>query len=162
MGKTKIILLTAEQRAALQKGYKTGKTHSFRQRCQMILLKSAEKRTSLEISRVLGCCEISVNNWIERFEAEGVKGLETRRGRGRKPKLSMQNPAHVQKVQREIAKNPQSVKTVVARLSEDLDLQMHPDTLKRFLKKTTIASAEHAPVSNHGKWLPSESSKKRN
>lgn len=160
MGKTKIILLTGEQRAALQKGYKTGKTHSFRQRCQMILLKSAEKRTSLEISRVLGCCEISVNNWIERFEAEGVKGLETRQGRGRKPKLSMQNPAHVRKVQREIAKNPQSVKTVVARLSEDLDLQMHPDTLKRFLKKTITASAEHALVSNQGKWLPSESLRK--
>ncbi|WP_432636773.1 helix-turn-helix domain-containing protein [Bacteroides cellulosilyticus] len=28
---------------------------------------------------------ISVNSWVKRFESEGVKGLETRPGRGRKP-----------------------------------------------------------------------------
>lgn len=26
-----------------------------------------------------------VNSWVKRFEAEGIKGLETRPGRGRKP-----------------------------------------------------------------------------
>jgi hypothetical protein len=35
MGKTKVIELTAEQRAALEKGYRTGKSHCFRTRCQM-------------------------------------------------------------------------------------------------------------------------------
>jgi hypothetical protein len=31
------------------------------------------------------------------------------------------------------------VKTVVAKLEEDLEVQMHPDTLKRFLKRMVIA-----------------------
>ncbi|MEJ7863343.1 MAG: hypothetical protein WKF90_17065 [Pyrinomonadaceae bacterium] len=65
MGKTKVIELTVEQRTALEKGYRTGKSYCFRTRCQMILLKS-EKRTSVEVAAVLGCCEMVVNNWLVR------------------------------------------------------------------------------------------------
>jgi transposase len=41
---------------------------------------------------------------------------------------------HLQTVKADIARHPQSVKTVVAKLEEELDVAMHPDTLKRFLK----------------------------
>ncbi len=159
MGKTKVIELTAEQRAELEKGYRTGKSHCFRTRCQMILLKS-EKRTSEEIAAVLGCCEMVVNNWLARYEEEGFKGLTTRAGRGRPPILSQQNPMHLQKVAEQIKKHPNSVKTVVAVLEADLNLMMHPETLKRFLKKTSIGSAAPAPGLNHGKWLPKEKRRK--
>ena len=83
MGKIKVIELTTEQRLELENGYKNGKSHSFRQRCQIILLKS-EKRTSLEIKDILGGCEMVINNWLNRYQAEGIKGLKTRAGRGRK------------------------------------------------------------------------------
>ncbi len=159
MGKTKVIELTAEQRAELEKGYRTGKSHCFRTRCQMILLKS-EKRTSLEIADLLGCCEMVVNNWIKRYEEEAIKGLATRAGRGRPPILSQQNPAHVQKVAEEIKKHPNSVKTVVAKLGEDLDLLMHPETLKRILKKTSIGSAAPERGSSRGKWRRREKPRK--
>lgn len=108
MGKTRIIELTDEQRAALEKGYRKGNNHAFRLRCQMVLLKS-EKRSSVEISRIPGCCEVVINNWLTRFEQEGIQGLQTRAGRGRKPKLSTHNPVHLQKVKAEIALHPQSV-----------------------------------------------------
>ena len=160
MGKTKVIELTAEQRAELEKGYRTGKSHCFRTRCQMILLKS-EKRTSIEVAEVLGCCEMVVNNWLVRYQTEGIEGLQTRAGRGRPPILSQQNPEHLKKVEAEIKKHPNSVKTVVAALEADLDLTMHPETLKRFLKKTSIASIAPAPGSNQGKWLRKEKKKKR-
>lgn len=143
----------------LEKGYRSGKSHTFRVRCQMVLLKS-EKRTSVEVAEVLGCCEMAVNNWLARYLSEGVKGLATRAGRGRPPILSHQNPVHLQKVKMEIKRHPNSVKTVVAKLEEDLDLTMHPETLRRFLKKTSIAFAAPAPVSSRGKWLPSEKRKK--
>lgn len=159
MGKTKVIQLSDEQRAELEKGYRSGKSHTFRLRCQMVLLKS-EKRTSVEVAKVLGCCEMAVNNWLARYSSEGVKGLATRAGRGRPPVLSLQNPVHLSKVRAEIKRHPNSVKTVVAKLEEDLDLTMHPETLRRFLKKTSIASAARAPVSSRGKWLPSEKRKK--
>ncbi|MCY7377479.1 MAG: helix-turn-helix domain-containing protein [Pyrinomonadaceae bacterium] len=159
MGKTKVAELTAEQRAELEKGYRTGESHCFRTRCQVILLKS-EKRTSVEVAAVLGCCEMVVNNWLVRYETEGITGLATRAGRGRPPILSQQNPGHLKKVQDEIAKHPNSVKTVVAVLEEDLNLLMHPETLKRFLKKTSIGSAAPAPGSNPGRWLKKEQKKR--
>jgi len=155
MGKTRTIELTDEQRTALEQGYRRGKNHVFRLRCQMVLLKS-EKRSSVEIAEILGCCEVVINTWLNRFEQEGITGLQTRAGRGRKPKLSTQNPVHLQKVKAEIANHPQSVKTVIAKLEEDLDLQMHPDTLKRFLKRLVTASADSGGVSNQGRWQMKE------
>lgn len=90
MGKTRIIELTTEQRTELEWGYRKGKSHSFRQRCQMILLKS-KRRSSVEVSEILDCCEVVINRWLNRFAAEGIEGLNTRAGRGCKPKLSTQN-----------------------------------------------------------------------
>ena len=78
---------------------------------------------------------MAVNNWLARYETEAIEGLKTRAGRGRPLILSQQNPLHLQKVKAEIEKHPNSVKTVAAILEEDLDLAMHPETLKRFLKK---------------------------
>src|ERR671912_1806862 len=86
MGKIKTVELTRAQRAALEKGSRTGSSHAFRLRCQMILLKS-ERRTAVEIADLLGCCEVVVNNWLKRYEAEGIEGLRTKPGRGRKPVL---------------------------------------------------------------------------
>lgn len=159
MGKTKVVQLNQEQRAELEKGYKNGKSHAFRTRCRMVLLKS-EKRSSVEVADFLGCCEVAVNNWLARFEEEGVEGLKTRAGRGRPPILSQQNPEHLQKVKAEIKKHPNSVKTVVALLEEDLALAMHSETLKRFLKKMVTDSVAHERGLSQGKWVLKEPKKK--
>lgn len=160
MGKKKTVQLSGDLRAELEKGYRKGKSHAFRERCQMILLKS-EDRTSVEVAEILGCCEMSVNNWQKRYLAEGIKGLETRPGRGRPPILSQQNPEHLQKVQKEIKRHPNSVKTVVAALEADLDLSMHPETLKRFLKKMVTDSLAHERGSSQGRWVLREPERKR-
>jgi hypothetical protein len=86
--------------------------------------------------------------------------LKTRAGRGRPPILSEQNPLHLQKVKAEIEKHPNSVKTVVARLEEDLALLMHPETLKRFLKKMVTDSVAPERGSKSGRWVLSEPKKK--
>lgn len=160
MGKKKIVELSVEQRAELEKGYRKGKSHTFRERCQMMLLKS-ENRTSKEVAEILGCCEVAVNNWLKRYQSEGIKGLETRAGRGRPPILSQQNAEHLRKVETQIKKHPNSVKTVVAQLEEDLDLKMHPETLKRFLKKMVTDSVEQERGSSRGRWVLKEPRKKQ-
>ena len=160
MGKKKVVELSTEQRTELEKGYRKGKSHAFRQRCQMILLK-AENRTSMEVVEILGGCEVVVNNWLKRFEAEGIKGLKTRAGRGRPPILSQQNPEHLKKVAAGIKEHPNSVKTVIAKLEEDLGLEMSLDTLKRFLKKMVIDSVAHERGSSRGKWVLRERKKKK-
>ncbi len=64
MGKIRTIELTIEQEKALQEGYQKGKTHAFRKRCQLVLLKS-EGRTSKEVSQIIKMNEISIiTGWI--------------------------------------------------------------------------------------------------
>ncbi len=137
MGKTKIIELTNEQRLALEKGYRNGTSHVFRQRCQMVLLKS-EKRSSLEITKILGGCEMSINNWLRRYEAEGIAGLKTRAGRGRRAIL--QPTTDLAYVTAALKKSRQRLSLAKAELEQSLDKQFSTATLKRFLKKTVAAS----------------------
>ena len=82
--KIKVIQLTDEQRLQLEEGFRQGKSHAYRMRCRTILLK-AKGLTSKEVGVQTEQTHISVNSWVKRFETEGIKGLETRPGRGRKP-----------------------------------------------------------------------------
>ncbi|MDQ3374644.1 MAG: helix-turn-helix domain-containing protein [Acidobacteriota bacterium] len=139
MGKTKVIELTTVQREALEDGYRNGRTHSFRQRCQMVLLKS-EKRTSLEVVGILlGGCEMTVNNWLARYEEEGIEGLQTRPGRGRKAILQA---ADLEQVKEAVKQSRQRISVARAELAESLGKDFSHSSLKRFLKKTLAATNE--------------------
>ena len=41
------------------------------------------------MGQVVGLCQVSVNSWVKRYGQEGIEGLKTKPGRGRKPLLSM-------------------------------------------------------------------------
>jgi transposase len=138
MGKTKVIELTKEQGEELEKGYREGRTHSFRQRCQMILLKS-EKRTSLEVVNILGSCEMTVNNWLRRYEQQGIEGLRTRPGRGRKGILRAEDLAQVKA---RVKASREKIAVAQAELQTSLGKSFSRSTLKRYLKKTVAAINE--------------------
>ncbi len=67
MSNIKTIELCAVERATLEQGYRNGASHTFRMRCQIILLKS-ESRPSAEVGGIVGCCEMTVNNWLSRYQ----------------------------------------------------------------------------------------------
>ena len=136
MGKTKVIKLTAGQREELENGYRNGQTHSFRQRCQMILLKS-EERNSREVVGILGSCEMTVNNWLKRYQGEGIKGLKTRPGRGRKAILQAED---LEQVKRAVKQSRQKISVARAELEASLGKEFSHSSLKRFLKKTLAAT----------------------
>ncbi len=138
MGKTKVIKLTAAQKAELENGYRNGQTHSFRQRCQMVLLKS-EERTSVEVVSILGSCEMTVNNWLKRYESEGLEGLRTRAGRGRKAILQA---VDLPQVKAAVKQSRQRIEAARAELEESLGKEFSHSSLKRFLKKTLAATNE--------------------
>ena len=139
MGKTKVIQLSDQQRQALEDGYRNGKSHAFRERCQMILLKS-EKRTSREIARFLNCHKITVHEWVKRFETEGIEGLQTRPGRGRRAILSASTDLGA--VRAAVERSRQRISLAKAELEAELQKPFSTTTLKRFLKKTIAASNE--------------------
>lgn len=68
----------------MEESFRKGKSHTFRMRYRAVLLKSSGL-TSKTVGEQTEMTHISVNSWVKRFEAEGIKGLETRPGRGRKP-----------------------------------------------------------------------------
>jgi hypothetical protein len=107
MGKTNVIELTTEQRLALENGHRKGKSHALRMRCQMVLLKS-EKRSSLEVIKILGCCEIVINNWLNRYEEEGIKGVGDSHGAWPQAQTEHTKSASLQTAKAEIAKHPDS------------------------------------------------------
>src|ERR671933_205122 len=144
MGKIKTVELSRAQRAALEKGYRTDSTHAFRTRCQMILLKS-ERRTAIEIAGLIGCCEVVVNNWLKRYEAEGIEGLRTKPGRGRKPVLDAEKD--LPSVKAAVAANRQRLSVAKAELEAELGKSFSTKTLGRYLKNMVpaINASESVP-----------------
>jgi transposase len=143
MGKIKTVELTRAQRAALEKGYRTGSIHAFRMRCQMILLKS-ERRTAVEIADLLGCCEVVVNNWLKRYESEGIEGLRTKPGRGRKPVLDAARD--LESVKAAVAANRQRISVARAELEAELGKSFSTKTLQRYIKNMVVAINESESV----------------
>ena len=80
----KVLELSEVDRLKLEKGYHNGPTHSSRIRCKSILLKS-EGKSAPKIAEMLEVTVHTVYTWIKRYEENGIKGLETRPGQGRKP-----------------------------------------------------------------------------
>lgn len=156
----RFVKLSEAEVATLREGHKNHLQFQFRNRCQCLIL-SHQGATVAQLSKLFEISEITVYSWFDRWEKLGLSGLMNRPGRGRKPILGLQNPAHVKSVKAAVVKNPQSVKQVVAELETALDTQMSTDTVKRFLKNLVSASAASAPVSNRGSWVLTEPKKKR-
>lgn len=144
MGKLKTVDLSAAQRSALEKGYRAGESHAFRLRCQIILLKG-ERRTSAEIAGIVGCCEMVVNNWLKRFAREGIEGLRTKPGRGRKPMLDGEKDWL--QVKAAVQANRQRIRVAKAEWETELGKAFSQKTLERYIKNmgAAINASESVP-----------------
>ena len=150
MSNFKTIELTPDQREQLETGYRTGESHAFRMRCQIILLKS-ETRSSLEVGRIVGCCEMTVNNWLTRYQQEGIVGLQTKPGRGRKAILNAETD--LEQVREAVRGNRQRIRLAKGDLEEELGKSFSDRTLVRFLKNTLLAinESENVPVKSQSR-----------
>ncbi len=145
MARIKTLKLSEAERTELEQGYREGKSHAFRKRCQTMLLKSEERRLK-EVAAILGCHEVSVNNWSKRFEAEGVAGLKTKLGRGRKPILD--GEADVEAVKKAVEANRQRLSVAKAELETELGKNFSTRTLERYIKNLVqaINASESVPA----------------
>lgn len=139
MGKIRVVELTEQERQALEAGFRNGKRHAFRKNCQLVLLKS-EARTSKEVGDILQMNAVTVNKWLDRYEAEGIEGLRVKPGRGRKQLLDP--VADKEKVRQAVQKERQRLSQAKLILEQDLQKEFSLKTLKRFLKKVAAATKE--------------------
>mgnify|MGYP001771037942 CR=1 FL=1 len=157
MPKIRVIELSAAQRAALEEGHRNGAGCAFRRRCQMILLKS-QGRTSSEVAEIVGVCEMSVHNWVHRYQDHGIVGLETKPGRGRKSILQEQD---LEKVRQIVAEHRQRLSVARAELEQALGKSFSQETLARFVKKTVDATneSENVPTASRSRKFTRSRSK---
>ena len=118
----KKLTLSKSQRSELEKGYREGKSHAVRQ-----------QRSSAEVAEILGCCEVVINTWMKRYESEGLAGLKTKAGRGRKAILH--ETEDLAQVRKAVQANRQRLSLAKADLEEALDKQLSTRTLERYVKK---------------------------
>lgn len=131
MGRMKRLGLTSEQQSELEKGWRTGKTHAFRKRCQLVLLKE-EGRSSQQVAAIVKMCEMSVNNWLSRYACEGIAGLVTKPGRGRKAKLNAATDG--EPIVAAVKANRQRLLAAKAEYEKAGGSKVSRETLRRFLK----------------------------
>jgi transposase len=130
MGRVNTPMLTPVQFRELESGIRDGKSHCFRMRCHCILLKS-EGRTSKDVGKITGMCHVSVNTWVRRYKAEGLQGLSTKPGRGRKPVIEDSDKDAVLFA---IKANRQRLQTAKAEWEQESGKRVSNNTFKRFLK----------------------------
>ncbi len=129
MGKITKIELSESERIKLNFGFKEGSSHCFRMRCKAVLLKS-EGLSSEAIGKIVEMTQISVNNWAKRYLLEGISGLETRKGRGRKPIMDCSDEEAVRKA---IENDRQSVNKAREAWQNAVGKEASESTFKRFL-----------------------------
>ena len=135
--KVKELKVSVEQRQELEKIYKSAQNAAVNRRAQMVLLKLQGYR-SKEIAAIVGCCEMSVNSWIRRFETEGIPGLNTKEGRGRKPLLKSTD---LDIVRAAITAERQSLTRAKLIIEAAKGKALSKSTLTRFLKLITAVTA---------------------
>lgn len=135
MGRVNTPLLSEVDQEALKKGLHDGKTHAFRNRCQVILLK-ASGRTSIEVGLITNMTYVSVNAWVKRFKELGLVGLKTKSGRGRKKILNkVDDESSILEV---VKANRQRLQTAKAEWEESTGKKTSLSTLKSFLKVLAV------------------------
>lgn len=154
----RFVKLSAAELVTLQEGHKNGSQFQFRNRCQCLVF-SHQGKTVSELAQFFEVSQITIYTWFDRFESVGIVGLINKAGRGRKPILSLQNPAHIESVKTAVQKNAQSIKAMVAELETALETEMSVDTVKRFLKNLVSATHASAPRSVQGRWVMNEQPK---
>ena len=125
----KVLELSEVDRLKLEKGYHNGPTHNYRIRCKSILLKSSGKSAS-EIAEIFDVTIPTVYAWIKRYKENGIKGLETRPGQGRKPIMDCSDEEAVRKA---IEEDRQSVSKAREAWEKASGKKASDITFKRFL-----------------------------
>ena len=133
MGKVKQLKIDKNTTDKIKSIIKDDKRYRVRNRANAILLKSQSMPVS-NIAKLLKVRIEQIYKWIKKFEDIGIDSFYDKPGRGRKPLLKDVNPETV----RELVINLPSVAVANAIIKEKLNIHVHNETLRCYLKKTQI------------------------
>ena len=98
---------------------------------------------------MLSCCEVVVNTWLQRYQTQGLDGLHTKPGRGRKAILNPETD--LAQIKAAVQSNRQRISLAKAELEEVLGKNFSQKTLERFVKNMVLAinASENVPSKSH-------------
>lgn len=127
--KIKKLTLSDSERRQLTIGFRRGENHCFRMRCRAILLK-ADGLSASQVGKQTDMTVQTVGSWVKRFENQGIKGLYTRPGQGRKAIMDCSDEETVRKA---IESDRQSVRAAKEAWQNASGKEASESTFKRFL-----------------------------
>jgi transposase len=107
--------------------------YRVRKRASAILYKEQEYSVK-RIAKMLEVRAEAVYEWIAKYKAEGIESFYDKKGKGRKNIIQDEDAEKI----RELVINCPSVAVANAKVREKLNIFVHKDTLRNYLKKTQI------------------------
>jgi transposase len=126
-----MVALSSDAKQRLEHCYRSNDSSAVRQRAQIILLK-AKGRVAEDVAEIIGCSPATVHSWVARYLTDGIDGLDTRPGRGRKS--IFQTEQDRDKLLGYIGEHRQSLARVKAAYEAAGGKQASESTLRNFLK----------------------------
>ena len=96
---------------------------------------SNQGKTVNEIAEIYQVVRQVITKWFNRYEASGISGLHTAKGKGRPAIVRIDNKSEVTKIEKLVEQNPQNLKPVLEAIEKKLGKKMSKRTLQRILKK---------------------------
>lgn len=141
MGRTLKIELTDFQKQELNTGFRNGSSHSFRERCRMVILKSEGLTTQEICNFVTVKSQGQINHWIKIYLTDypklGLAVLRNAEGQGRKPLFN--SDTQTERIKELVKQERQKLSVAKAILEKEMGKPFHIRTLQVFLKSLTAA-----------------------
>ena len=128
------IKLEESERQELEKVYQTHSKSHVRQRAHCLLLSARGYRIPL-LARIFSTRTHTIRSWFNRWESEGIEGLEIRSGRGLKPAINEDDTAFVTSIREEVSADPRNLSRVVEKLNARWGTALSVGQVKNFIKK---------------------------
>ena len=126
--------LSPETQSILRRLHKQSQHHRVRQRAHCILL-SFQGMTTSELMKVFDVERLTLYNWFNAWDTRRLAGLYDHKGRGRPPKLTVEEQAQVQQY---IEQYPKDMKKVAYLIEQETSKRVSTKTIKRLLKKARL------------------------
>ena len=138
MGKIKEIVITNSEEIEIETIIKYDDRYRVRNRANAILYKFQSYEVK-EISKILNVRPQTVYLWIRKFEEDGVSSFYDKQGRGRKGLLKAEYAEEI----KALVINQPSLSVANAIIREKLNIYVHNETLRKYLKKNQIQLYAH-------------------
>lgn len=136
--------LTEENIKELELGRKQGKNYQFRDRCHCIILSHLGFEIK-DLAVLFGVRQNTIRSWFDSWEKDGIFGLQNKPGQGRKPKLSIDNQAQNEVVEKAAKNAAERGTNMLDEVEDKLDIKggLSQATLNRFLKKKSMLGRDY-------------------